>query len=196
MKSWHRWLISFTVALVVMLVVGLSMRSVGPQANVDLPWSYAFVLMLRDFELWLTRVEWITVFGAILIAGSAYVFWRLSKSEGTKFDFADAFAGENGKTSMSKVFAFLGGLTAIWMMVSMTITKDMTENYFLYFLAAVVAQKGITEITGVFRQAQIARTVEAAGGSPAPGAVPGTASAEAPELPDASARRPFGKRKE
>jgi hypothetical protein len=175
---------------------------VNETTTVVLPWSYVALLAWRDVQAWLTRVDWMLVFGGILIGGTVLIIWRMSRSRSGRFDIADAFAGENGKTSMSKLLTFAGGLAAIWVVVALTVREHMTEGYFGLFLAAVVLQKTATEAVGVFRQAQIARTVEAGGNAPPSSAdpQPDRISDQAPSNPpravrsaDTGGRRPRGK---
>lgn len=172
--------------------------------QVNLPWSYVFVLVWRDGQAWLTRLDWMTVFGAVLIVGTIAIFLRLSRG-GSRFNFADAFAGENGVTSMAKLTAWVGSLTSSWIMVALTIAGKMTENYILTYLGILVLGKVGTEAVGVFRQAQIARTVEARGGGPDPDPPPqqvGTVKMDVPLMAQPPAtqpnttvsRRPLGKR--
>lgn len=182
-----RWLIVLGVAAAIAGVITMIVLPVMDVASgtreAGLGWSYTFLLIWRDLQLWLARLDWMTVFGAVLIVGTIVIFTKLSRS-GSKFDFADAFAGENGKTSMSKMFMFMGGLAVIWGFVSLCLSGDMTEGYFGLFIAGVVLQKGITEGVGVLRQAQVARTIEARGGGPDPDPPPDTTVT----------RRPLGKR--
>lgn len=176
------------------------------EQNVNLPWSYIVLLAWRDIQAWLYRLDWMVVFGAILIAGTCLILIKLTRGK-TTFNFADAFAGENGKTSMSKVSMWIGILTSSWIMVALTVRDKMTESLLGVYIFALVLGKVGTETVGVFRQAQIARTLEAGGTTgDVPSPTTGSASVQAkidvplPIVPQPapiiSGRRPLSKRKD
>lgn len=162
--------------------------------------GYALLLAMRDFEAWLTRLDWMMVFGAVLIIGTIVIFLRLSRGSGA-FSFADAFAGEGGKTSMAKIAMWVGTMTTSWIMVALTIADKMSTEIFGVYLFALVLGKVGTETVGVFRQGQIARTVEARGGGPDPAPEPqqvGTVNVNVPLMAatadaNTTTRRPLGK---
>ena len=205
------WAVAVAMAALVtlfMILVVLPVASLlGEASRQDLSAPYVALLIWRDAHAWLARLDWMVIFGAVLIVGTIVVLWKLSTGEGP-FSLSDAFAGENGKTSMAKLTAWIGSLTASWIMVALTIQGKMTETYVFTYLGVLVLGKVGTELVGVARQSQIARTLEATGGSPPPPTEPVPSAGrvavtvEAPvraaeaavDLDTLPARRPSGKR--
>jgi hypothetical protein len=96
-------------------------------------------MSLADFlTIWLAHAEylaraldWLVLFGMVLIAGAVWMFVRMARNRNSKFDFAEMFEGENGKTSMAKFLAFIGGWTATWVVVALAaahLLSDMTTT--------------------------------------------------------------------
>lgn len=107
---------------------------------------YDFLTIWWAHFEWLVRqLDWLVVFGAILIFGAAYVFLRMSRNPGSTFDFAEMFEGDNGKTSMAKFGAFIAMLTSTWIVVSLTVAKSLTDLTFGAYLGLLVAGKVASE---------------------------------------------------
>lgn len=95
---------------------------------------------------WGTRLDWIVVFGAVLIGSALVVFIRMASDRRSTFDFAQMFEGENSKTSMAKFSAFIGTLTATWVVVAMTVLAKITTEMLSLYLLILVAGKVSSEI--------------------------------------------------
>ena len=78
-------------------------------------------------------------FGIILI-GLAFLFYSIQKSN--KLDFADMITFDGRKVSLSKVLQLLGGVTATWIMIKLTLTNSLSEVLFATYLTYVGAVEG------------------------------------------------------
>jgi hypothetical protein len=110
-------------------------------------------MSLADFlTIWLAHAEylaraldWLVLFGMVLIAGAVWMFVRMARNRNSKFDFAEMFEGENGKTSMAKFLAFIGGWTATWVVVALAAAHLLSDTMFSLYLAILVAGKVASE---------------------------------------------------
>jgi hypothetical protein len=101
----------------------------------------------EDFlTYWITRLDWVVVFGALLIGSALWIFIRMATDRKSTFDFAEMFEGENGRTSMAKFSAFVGTLTATWVVVAMTVLSKITTEMMSLYLLILVAGKVSSEI--------------------------------------------------
>lgn len=101
---------------------------------------------------WGTRLDWVVVFGAVLIGSALFVFIRMATDRKSKFDFAEMFEGTDGKTSMAKFSAFVGTLTSTWVVVALTvlgkITTEMISLYLLILVAGKVSSEIVSKVKG------------------------------------------------
>jgi hypothetical protein len=93
---------------------------------------------------WITRLDWMVLFGAVLIVGAIVIFWKMARGRG-RFDFAQKFEGEDGRTSMAKFLAFIGGLTSTWVVVSLAAARELSEGMFAIYLITLVTGKVASE---------------------------------------------------
>jgi len=77
----------------------------------------------------------ILMLGAGDVAGILFLFWRIYRSE--KLDFAGVITNNGKSVSLTKVLQLIGGLTATWIMVKLTLTGGLTEGLFGVYLAYV-----------------------------------------------------------
>lgn len=100
---------------------------------------------LWDFgTYWITRLDWMVLFGAVLIVGAIVIFWKMARGRG-RFDFAQMFEGEDGRTSMAKFLAFIGGLTSTWIVVALATVRELSEGMFAIYLITLVTGKVASE---------------------------------------------------
>lgn len=77
------------------------------------------------------------VFIGLIIVGLLFLFYRIQKKD--KLDFADMITKDGRTVSLTKVLQLVGGLTATWIMIKMTLTNSMTEGLLGVYLAYVGA---------------------------------------------------------
>lgn len=80
--------------------------------------------------------------GFILLAFS-YMFYRIQKS--AKLDFTDMITKDGRKVALTKVLQLVGGVTATWIMIKLTLTNGLTETLFGIYLAYVGAIEGYSK---------------------------------------------------
>lgn len=80
----------------------------------------------------------LVVFAAVLL-----LFYKIQKSE--KLDFADMITKDGRSVSLTKILQLIGGLTATWIMVKLTLTGGLTEALFGLYLTYVGAVEGYSK---------------------------------------------------
>lgn len=95
-------------------------------------------------------MEWINVngialLGVIMVVAALLVFGWMACNRDSKFDFAEMFEGDNGKTSMGKFSAFIGTLAATWVVAKMTFDKTLTDLIFTAYIGTLVIGKVASE---------------------------------------------------
>jgi len=79
----------------------------------------------------------------VIIFGIFILFYRIQKSG--KLDFADLITKNGKSVSLTKVLQFIGGLTATWVVVKLTLNSNLTEGLFGVYLAYVGAIEGYSK---------------------------------------------------
>ena len=72
-----------------------------------------------------------------------FLFYRIQASE--KLDFADMITKDGRAVSLTKVLQLIGGITATWIMVKLTLTGGLTEALFGLYLTYVGAIEGYSK---------------------------------------------------
>ena len=80
---------------------------------------------------------------ALIIFGVLYLFWRIQRTE--KLDFADTITKDGRSVSLTKVLQLVGGVTATWIMIKLTLTGGLTEALFGLYLTYVGAIEGYSK---------------------------------------------------
>lgn len=90
------------------------------------------------------------LFGLILIALCILAIslaWKATRNRGSKFDFAQAFLSDDGKTSMARIGQFVALSVSTWAFVYMTSQGKLTEwffnGYMLVWAATGISNKFI-----------------------------------------------------
>lgn len=78
-----------------------------------------------------------------VLLGVFFLFWRIQKSE--KLDFADMITKDGKAVSLTKILQLIGGITATWIMIKLTITGGLTEALFGLYLTYVGAIEGYSK---------------------------------------------------
>lgn len=79
----------------------------------------------------------------VVLLGVLFLFYRIQKSE--KLDFADMITKDGKSVSLTKVLQLIGGITATWIMVKLTIAGGLTEALFGLYLTYVGAIEGYSK---------------------------------------------------
>lgn len=88
-------------------------------------------------------VNLIAVMIMVIIVGILYIFWKIQRSK--RLDFADMITKDGERVSMTKVLQLVGGLTATWIMIKLTLTGGLTEALFGLYLTYVGAIEGYSK---------------------------------------------------
>lgn len=79
----------------------------------------------------------------MLIIGILIMFYQIQKSN--KLDFADMITKDGRSVSLTKILQLVGGATATWIMVKLTLTGGLTEALFGLYLTYVGAIEGYSK---------------------------------------------------
>lgn len=90
----------------------------------------AMIVSIYGYEINLMAVSIL-----ILLLGVLFLFWRIQRSE--KLDFADMITKNGKSVSLTKVLQLVGGLTATWIMIKLTLTGGLSESLFGIYLTYV-----------------------------------------------------------
>jgi hypothetical protein len=80
---------------------------------------------------------------SLLIFAIFFLFYRIQKSE--KLDFADMITKDGRAVSLTKILQLIGGVTATWIMIKLTLTGGLTEALFGLYLTYVGAIEGYSK---------------------------------------------------
>lgn len=80
---------------------------------------------------------------AFIMFGILFLFYRIQKQD--KLDFADMITKDGRAVSLTKVLQLVGGITATWIVVKLTLTGGLTEALFGLYLTYVGAIEGYSK---------------------------------------------------
>lgn len=96
---------------------------------------------------------YITIFGTsinvmavaiiIMVIGIMVLFYRIQSSE--KLDFSDLITKNGISVSLTKVLQLIGGLTATWVIIKLTLSGSLSEAIFGLYLTYVGAVEGYSK---------------------------------------------------
>ena len=95
------------------------------------------------FTLYGITFNMMAIMIALIFVGVLVMFWRIQSSE--KLDFADMITKDGRAVSLTKILQLVGGLTATWIMVKLTLTGGLTEALFGLYLTYVGAIEGYSK---------------------------------------------------
>ena len=72
-----------------------------------------------------------------------FIFWRIQAQ--SKLDFADMITKDGRTVSLTKMLQLIGGVTATWIMVKLTLTGGLTETILGIYLAYVGCIEGYSK---------------------------------------------------
>lgn len=79
----------------------------------------------------------------LITLGILVLFYRIQSSR--KLDFTDMITKDGRSVSLTKVLQLVGGITATWIMVKLTLTGGLTEALFGLYLTYVGAIEGYSK---------------------------------------------------
>ena len=86
-------------------------------------------------------------FGLVMISalllGILFLFWRIQSSE--KLDFADMITKDGRAVSLTKVLQLVGGVTATWVIIKLTLSGTLNEAILGIYLTYVGAIEGYSK---------------------------------------------------
>jgi hypothetical protein len=87
-----------------------------------------------------------------MIVCMVWVFWNAQRDPKNPIDFATMLVWPGTKhTSLAFVGAFIGVLTATWIVVDMELKKLLTAEVFIGYMAVLIGGKGMTEWVNAWR---------------------------------------------
>ena len=86
----------------------------------------------------MTNLDGMGAMVVVLVALVALVAHRANVDKDSKFNLADAFLDDNGKTNMTHVLMFGAWIIASWAMVAMVVSDQLTEWFLAGYLGAFV----------------------------------------------------------
>jgi hypothetical protein len=89
------------------------------------------------------NINLMSVMLVMLLIGVLFLFWRIQATR--KLDFADMITKDGRAVSLTKVLQLVGGITATWIMIKLTITGSLTEALFGLYLTYVGAIEGYSK---------------------------------------------------
>ena len=99
--------------------------------------------MLSILSAVLTFLNPMGLFMLCITIGLLVLFYRIQKSQ--KLDFADMITKNGKSVSLTKVLQLIGGLTATWIMVKLTMNDKLTESILGVYLAYVGGIEGYSK---------------------------------------------------
>ena len=95
------------------------------------------------FTLFGYEVNVLALAMALTAFGILMLFWRIQTSK--KLDFADMITKDGRAVSLTKILQLVGGITATWIMVKLTLTGGLTEAVLGIYLAYVGGIEGYSK---------------------------------------------------
>jgi hypothetical protein len=79
----------------------------------------------------------------LAIVGLMFLFYRIQKSD--KLDFADLITKDGRTVSLTKVLQLVGGVTATWVIIKMTLIGTLGMDMFAVYLTYVASIEGFSK---------------------------------------------------
>lgn len=100
--------------------------------------SSAMILDIMGYQ-----INLMSVMIVLLILGVLFVFWRIQRAD--KLDFTDMLTKDGRTVSLTKMLQLIGGITATWVLIKLTIGGGLTEAIFGIYLAYVGSIEGYSK---------------------------------------------------
>ena len=98
---------------------------------------------------------------SVLMFGIFFLFWRIQRTE--KLDFADMITKDGRTVSLTKVLQLLGGATATWVIIKLTLQGTITESVLGIYLTYVGAIEGYSKYIAAKHGYKESSVMDAAG---------------------------------
>jgi hypothetical protein len=115
------------------------MTPAASAASASAPLTSSSVLI----ELFGYQINFGLVMITVLMFGIFMLFWRIQRAE--KLDFADMITKDGRTVSLTKVLQLLGGATATWVIIKLTLAGAITESLLGVYLTYVGAIEGYSK---------------------------------------------------
>lgn len=92
------------------------------------------------------------VLGLLLALGAIFVLAVAQFSPTNKFDAAEMFLDDYGRTSGSKFVSLIAGLASVWVVVFLTVSNKLDATLFVAWLGVVVIGKVATEAVAKWKE--------------------------------------------
>lgn len=99
--------------------------------------------MASTIELFGYSLNMASILIFLILGGIFFLFYRIQAQ--SKLDFADMVTKDGRAVSLTKVLQLVGGLTATWVMIKLTMTGGLTEALFGLYLTYVGAIEGYSK---------------------------------------------------
>jgi hypothetical protein len=107
------------------------------------PAKVQYVSEAMQISLFGYDINLLSVMIILMIFGILYMFWRIQTSR--KLDFTDMITKDGRTVSLTKVLQMIGGLTATWILIKLTLTGNLTEGILAIYLAYVASIEGYSK---------------------------------------------------
>lgn len=105
--------------------------------------SQAIATQSLQFQFMGYNFNLLAVLIGVIMVGILWMFWHIQRTE--KLDFADMITKDGRSVSLTKVLQLLGGVTATWVMIKLTLTNSLSESLFGIYLTYVGAIEGYSK---------------------------------------------------
>ena len=112
-----------------------------------------FLGLVNYFQIFVGILDFPALVLLLILAGGAWVCFRIQRNQNNNFDFADMLRDVNGKPSAGRWMTFVCGAVSSWYVVYATIHNTISEFSFLGYLTvwsgAKIAERMLEMKTGV-----------------------------------------------
>jgi hypothetical protein len=102
-----------------------------------------FIQNALNISIFWYSVNVAMLMAAAIVLGLLFLFWRIQRAE--KLDFADMITKDGRAVSLTKVLQLIGGLTATWVIMKLTLGNQLTEGIFGLYLMYVGSIEGYSK---------------------------------------------------
>ena len=99
--------------------------------------------MSTSISLFGYTLDLVAIVIVLAIAGLMFLFYRIQKSD--KLDFADLITKDGRTVSLTKVLQLVGGVTATWVVIKMTLIGTLGMDMFAVYLTYVASIEGFSK---------------------------------------------------
>ena len=101
--------------------------------------------IIKSFLLFVAGVDYTGLILVIGIITFAVIFYRMNRSQSSKFFFDELFLDSNGHASTSKLAHVTALFVSTWAFVHLTLKGMLSEWFFMAYMAIWVMQRSYTK---------------------------------------------------